>query len=278
VYANMTLAQLYQAQGEPEQAMAALRLAEGIAGQTASVSLVEEVALIRSLLLLRQGQVNVLVGEVQKQGLRLDAQRPFSSQNTTLIQLAIARSRTGDASLPDEVVAILNQRCALAAKNGLAWNSVSSLILLAMAYQVQGRAQEALETFAKALRQAQTLGFVRTFVDQGIAVRALLQAGAGRMFAPDYVAQLTAAFDVVMPADQLLPHTRSAEVQLVEPLRPRELEVLRHVAMGLSDREIAEEMILAVSTVKWHLKNTYQKLQVSRRTQALTRARELGML
>ena len=264
--------------------MAALHLAEGLAGQTANVSLVEEVALLRSWFWLRQGQVDLLAGEVRKRGLRLDAQRPFSSHNTILIRLAIARSRTGGASLPDDIVALLHERCALVAKNGLAWNRVRALILLAMACQVQGRERAALEACAEAVRQAQAWGVVRTLVDEGRPVRALLQACAQRGIAPDYVAQLLAASDQGREArdwrldERIQTPSPNPHAALVEPLRPRELEVLRYVALGLSDREIAAAMILAVSTVKWHLKNTYQKLQVSRRTQALNKARALGML
>jgi ATP/maltotriose-dependent transcriptional regulator MalT len=65
---------------------------------------------------------------------------------------------------------------------------------------------------------------------------------------------------------------------LVEPLSPRELEVLQLIAQGLSNREISERLYLALSTVKGHNRNIYDKLQVGRRTEAIARARELGLL
>jgi LuxR family maltose regulon positive regulatory protein len=65
---------------------------------------------------------------------------------------------------------------------------------------------------------------------------------------------------------------------LVEPLSGREVEVLQLAGAGLSNREIAEELVLTVGTVKWHLHNIYGKLQVHNRTQAVARARELGIL
>ena len=64
----------------------------------------------------------------------------------------------------------------------------------------------------------------------------------------------------------------------IEPLSERELEVLRLIAAGLSNREIAERLFLALSTVKVHTRNIYGKLGVHSRTQAVTRARELGLL
>jgi LuxR family maltose regulon positive regulatory protein len=65
---------------------------------------------------------------------------------------------------------------------------------------------------------------------------------------------------------------------LVEPLSERELEVLRLIVAGLSNREIAEELVIAISTVKSHINNIYSKLDVKRRAQAIARAQELGLL
>jgi LuxR family maltose regulon positive regulatory protein len=64
----------------------------------------------------------------------------------------------------------------------------------------------------------------------------------------------------------------------VEPLSDRELEVLRLVAAGRSNRDIAKELCLAIGTVKKHIYNIYGKLNAKRRTEAVTRARELGLI
>jgi LuxR family maltose regulon positive regulatory protein len=65
---------------------------------------------------------------------------------------------------------------------------------------------------------------------------------------------------------------------LIEPLSERELEILRLMAAGMSNQEIAEKVVVTVGTVKWHLNNIYGKLDVRSRTQALARAREFGLL
>ncbi|RME70003.1 MAG: DNA-binding response regulator, partial [Chloroflexi bacterium] len=65
---------------------------------------------------------------------------------------------------------------------------------------------------------------------------------------------------------------------LVEPLSRRELEVLKLIARGLSNREIGEQLFLAIDTVKGHNRRIFGKLQVQRRTEAVARARELGLL
>ncbi len=80
-------------------------------------------------------------------------------------------------------------------------------------------------------------------------------------------------------ADEMPTTRRATAAQpLVEPLSERELEVLRLIAEGLSNAEIAERLVLAQGTVKRHINNIYGKLGVGSRTQALARSRELGLL
>ena len=91
----------------------------------------------------------------------------------------------------------------------------------------------------------------------------------------DYVQRLLAAF----PASKAAALSKGkAQGTLVEPLSDREMEVLRLVAAGRSNREIGEELCLAIGTVKKHVYNIYGKLDTKRRTEAVTRARELGLI
>ena len=115
-------------------------------------------------------------------------------------------------------------------------------------------------------------GFIRTFVDEGPPMARLLSEAAARGLRPDYVGRLLAAFEAeggiaVSPTQPL-----------IEPLSPRELEVFELIAQGLSNREIGERLSIALSTVKGHNRNIYGKLGVQRRTEAVARGRELGLL
>ncbi len=96
----------------------------------------------------------------------------------------------------------------------------------------------------------------------------------------DYLTRLLAAFaPLEMPTSPQPTNLQRSNLQpLPEPLSERELVVLRLIAEGLSNQEIAERLVVAVSTVKTHINNIYGKLGVGNRTQALTRARELGLL
>ena len=71
---------------------------------------------------------------------------------------------------------------------------------------------------------------------------------------------------------------RQANEQLIEPLSERELEVIRYIATGVSNREIADQLVVELSTVKKHLTHIYGKLEVLNRAQAILRAQQLGLV
>ena len=106
----------------------------------------------------------------------------------------------------------------------------------------------------------------------------LLRQAASRGIAPAYVAKLLAAFgrpeSAEMEAEPLYPHVQP----LIEPLSERELEVLRLLATGLSNPEIADELVVAVSTIRSHCKSIYGKLNVHKRWDAVQRGQELGLI
>ena len=125
------------------------------------------------------------------------------------------------------------------------------------------------------LALAQPGGFIRLFVDEGTPMAQLLtgiQNAGGTL--QEYVQTLLGAFGAQPDALPLGPHPQP----LAEPLSQRELEVLRLISQGLSNREIGERLVLALDTVKGHNRRIYEKLQVERRTEAVARARELGVL
>lgn len=127
---------------------------------------------------------------------------------------------------------------------------------------------------------AEPEGFIRPFVDEGDELRRLLVEYRARYIeprtpgdkVPAYIHHLLAAFP--LPGSRPPPTLEP----FLDPLSDRELEVLRRVADGASNREIADELFLAVTTVKKHISNIMSKLNVSSRTQAVAKARTLGLL
>ena len=95
---------------------------------------------------------------------------------------------------------------------------------------------------------------------------------------PDYTGKLLAVLEADAQKRENTSSLPPATQPLIEPLSPRELEVLHLMAAGLSNQEMCERLFLALSTVKGHNRNIFGKLQVQRRTEAVARARELGLL
>jgi LuxR family maltose regulon positive regulatory protein len=142
-----------------------------------------------------------------------------------------------------------------------------------------------LAALKEALTLAEPEGYVRLLIDEGAPVAALLQEAYKHSIAPGYAGKLLAAFGAgeiegkgleVRQAPARPPHASVS--LLVEPLSPRELELLHLVAAGQTNLEIAQQLFLAVGTVKKHLNNIFGKLDVSNRTEAIARARELNLL
>jgi LuxR family maltose regulon positive regulatory protein len=154
------------------------------------------------------------------------------------------------------------------------------LVLQAVAHDAKGEHEEALRLLGHALAQAEAEGFIRTFVDEGSPMAKLLfEANAAGIYS-SYTNTLLAAFATAGRALTSGPKTKyvNSPPYPIEPLSPRELEVLKLLAQGLSNREISERLFLALATVKGHNRVLFSKLQVQRRAEAVARARDLGLV
>ena len=162
---------------------------------------------------------------------------------------------------------------------------LSLLSLKALMYRWQGDSEQAQASLEEALRLAMPQKYRRTFIDEGepmrvllVGYRSILEQRAGAMEKGEtiqplvYIDRLLAAFpthtDPGQPGNGTIP----------EALSERELDILRLIATGRSNQEIAEILVIAVSTVKSHINNLYGKLGTQRRTQAISIARDLGLL
>jgi len=150
---------------------------------------------------------------------------------------------------------------------------------IALAQNTLGNTQAALDSLHQALSLAEHQGYVRIFVDEGQRMAELLLMAISQNLAPDYANTLLAAFPEY--AQNAIPIDRdlSANPQiLVDPLSQREIEVLHLMAEGYKYQEIAERLVVSINTVRHHTRNVYGKLDVSNRTQAIGKARELNLL
>jgi LuxR family maltose regulon positive regulatory protein len=137
-----------------------------------------------------------------------------------------------------------------------------------------GETAQALACLEEALARAEPEGHMRLFIEIGEPMAQLLYQAAQDGIHPEYAGRLLAAFPT-----RLAPRAAQRQAEdLVEPLSERELDVLSAIAEGLSNQEVAARLYVSERTVKWHASNIYGKLQVGSRTEAVAKARALGIL
>jgi LuxR family maltose regulon positive regulatory protein len=187
--------------------------------------------------------------------------------------LAWVLTLNGDAPAIERAMTLLERLLQAAEAEGRAGVQIEALALQALAQWRRGEPASAMTSLERALRLAEPEGYVRLFADLGLPTVRLLQEARSRAAMPDYVEKLLAAY-----GSDLSSFPISAEAALPEPLTPREQEVLHLVAAGLTNREIAEQLVVSPETVKKYAGTIYGKLGVHNRTEAAARARELDLL
>ncbi|MBA2288887.1 MAG: helix-turn-helix transcriptional regulator, partial [Chloroflexia bacterium] len=227
-----------------------------------------------------QGRLADALDWVRERGLTVDDDISYlrEFEHLTLVRILVARYRHEREDRFVHDASGLLERLLDAAEEGERTGSIIEiLVLLALAREAQGDISHAIQPLERALALAEPEGYVRLFVDEGLPMKTLLSEASAQGILPYYTSRLLAAFDVdgrIRQEPSCLPAVQS----LADPLSQRELEVLQLIAQGLSNREIGERLFLALDTVKGHNRKIFGKLDVQRRTEAIVRARELGLL
>jgi len=189
----------------------------------------------------------------------------------------------------DDAISLLSHLEKTARSYGRMGRLLEIMILKALAMQAVGDTAQADIALMKSLMLAEPEGYLRIFLDEGRPMQMLLArwlAHAGTSPLRDYASHLLSQFDAeplaVTAAQKKASPTgepsASSEQALVEPLSQRELEVLHLIALGSTNQEIARQLIVSPGTVKAHTASIYRKLDVANRTEAVARARQLGIL
>jgi len=276
-----TLAWIRQATGDPAGALAAV--GEAVQASPGPPGLVNPVPALQARLLLAQGDVAGAQRWTAEAGLHPDGEPSYPREPGELVvaRVLLAQGRPGVA------LSLLDRLHAAA----LAQNRVGSLIetgaLRALALAASGDEPGAVTALADALVLACPPGYVRVFADEGPPMAALLgrlvaaqraEHAAARRVPLGCLARLQRAFDA--GPGRTAPGARPAATVpgIVEPLTSRELEVLGMLAAGRPNQAIARELVVSLDTVKKHVGHVLAKLGAANRTEAVARARQLGLI
>lgn len=286
-------AQVKQSQGDLDGALDLLYEAERLY-QRSPLPVMRPLPAMKARIWLAQGKLAEALNWVGEQGLSVDDDLDclHEFEHVTLARVLMSRYKNNHDDSSLKAMGLL-ERLLQAAEAGGRTGSVNEILVLqALAYSAMGDIQLAFAVLERALKLAEPEGYVSVFVDEGPCMAELLtmmnaSRKSGTSGTEAYTHKLLAAFEKrklplkpiqraleEMPAD----FTSSLSQGLLEPLSQRELEVLSLIGQGLSNQEIGERLFLALDTIKGHNRRIFDKLDVKRRTEALARARELGLL
>jgi LuxR family maltose regulon positive regulatory protein len=278
-----TLAWIRQARGDAAGAREAIEQAGRAAPGPAVAGLLNPVPAQRARLLLAQGDVAAAARWAQERGLGPgdESSYPREPEYLVLARVLLAQDRPGPAR------ALLERLLAAAVSQDRTGSVIEIQTLQALALAAAGDQNAALDALAAALTLACPQGYARVFADEGAPMAALLARlvaaqktgqAAARGVPLGCLARVLQAFGG-KDAGQGAGHGAAAAVPgLAEQLTARELEVLALVAAGTPNPRIAAELVVTLDTVKKHVSHLLGKLGAANRTEAVTRARQLGLI
>jgi LuxR family transcriptional regulator, maltose regulon positive regulatory protein len=273
------MARIREAQGDLEAALDLLDQAERLYQANFSPN-VHPIAARKIRVWVAQSRLGEALGWAREQGLSVENELSYLHEfdHLTLARVLLARyqSDRADGSI-QEVMGLLERLLKAALAGGRQGSALEILVLQAGAHHALGDLPAALESLQKAVRLAEPEGYVRIFLDEGPGMLQLLREACARAIMSGYTDRLLAAFEAEKRKSADKPDLTPANL-MIEPLSQRELKIMQFIAQGLSNREIGERLFLALDTIKGHNRKIFDKLQVQSRTEAIARARELGLL
>ena len=289
---HLAQARLQWARGERDQAHLTLGAGADLARRRGYAAyLVARVAAVQAHFALAAGQLAAAVAWAEASGLQAGEALSFTRETEYLILARVWMAQAGQGDNGDylrQALQLLDRLMADAAAKDRGSSVLEILIVRAQALAAGGDRAAALAAIGQALALAAPEGYLRRFIDEGPALWSLLRAvdAATVAGASGYLALLLAVIaaepggasggpGLPLPSQ---PTPKPASADLFEPLTERELEVLRLIAAGQSNAQVAQALVIALSTVKTHTNSIFGKLGVTSRTQAIARAHALRLL
>ena len=237
---------------------------------------------------LAQDRIDDALGWVRRQGLSVDDNLSYLREfdHITLVKVLLARYQSDhDKRSLNDAMKLLDRLLKVADEGGRNGSMIEILVLQALAHHLHDDITAALTPLQYALDLAEPEGYVRIFLDEGPRMKELIGEALKRKHMPVYPQVLLNAYEVKKQQsfDQIdlqraIPKEQVGSELLEQVLSRREQEILILITQGLSNREIGERLFLALDTIKGHNRKIFDKLHVQSRTEAIARARELGLM
>ena len=244
---------------------------------------VRPISALKARVWIKQGELEKALDWTRERKLSIEEEPSYlrEFEQITFARILLSQYQSDHLiSFLHDAVRLLVRLLKAADESGRIGSVIEILILLALTHQLQENIPAALSALERALKLAEPEGYMRIFLAEGSNMAELIREIAKRGFLPNYTGRLLSAFeaerkglDVETP-----PSAGPASASLIEPLSQRELDILRLLKTELSGPEIAQELVIALSTVRTHTKSIYYKLNVNSRRGAVKRAIELGLI
>jgi LuxR family maltose regulon positive regulatory protein len=279
---RVAMSQIRETQGDLEGALDLLDEAENVYVGDFSPN-VHPISALKARVWIKQGELDKALDWARERKLSIEEEPSYlrEFEHITFARILLLQYRSDHlVSLLHDAVGLL-ERLLKAADEGDRIGSVIEILnLLALAHQLQENIPAALSALERALKLAEPEGYMRIFLAEGSNMAELIREIAKRGFLPNYTGKLLSAFEAERKGldVETLPSASTASSSLIEALSQRELDILRLFKTELSGPEIAQELVIALSTVRTHTKSIYNKLNVNSRRAAVKRAIELGLI
>ena len=279
---RVAMAQIQETQGDLEGALDLLDEAEHLYVGDFSPN-VHPISALKARVWIKQGELEKALNWARERNLSVEESPSYLREfvQITFVRILLSQYQSDHSiSLLHDATGLLEHLLKAAEEGGRTGSVIEILILQALAHQMREDIPAALPSLERALKLAEPEGYMRIFLAEGASMAELIREANTRGIMQDYTRKLLLAFEVedqgldVETAHSAAPFSTS----LIEALSQRELDILRLFKTELSGPEIAQELVIALSTVRTHTKSIYSKLNVNSRRGAVKRAIELGLI
>ena len=279
---RVAMARIQETQGDQDGALDLLDEAESLYVGDFSPN-IHPIRALKARVWIKQGELEKALDWAREQKLSIKEEPSYlrEFEQITFARILLSQYQSDHSiSLLHDATGLLEHLLKAAEKGGRIGSEIEILILQALTHQMHENLPAALPSLERALKLAEPEGYVRIFVDEGANMATLLHKAVANRITPDYTGKLLSAFEAERKGidEETPPSAPPASSSLIEPLSQRELDILRLFKTELSGPKIAQELVIALSTVRTHTKSIYSKLNVNSRRGAIRRAIELGLI